>query len=663
MASGMWAQRTGMTQAPERPTVQRERPALLGARIEAEQVIGLGPLNDREGALLGRRARRNVSGVHRDLPEDVKRAGAWESAPDGRRIWRASVESPGAKGIRVRFSKFAVGPGKVWIYSGPGDEHPQGPYSGRGLFGDGEFWSGSVSGETVVIEYQPADPADTGVPFEIESVSHRATAILPKGPFGERPALNGRSSGVAINEGGDRAAACHLDATCYPDWHDTMKSVADIFFEVEEEGQKFQATCTGTLIATSNHSLKPYLLTAGHCISGEAQARTMEALWTYQTEACGAPPPDPRASLKSQTGAHYLASASLDAGDYSLLLLKGVPSGVQFAGWDAGEIGYGAPVTGIHHPMGSWKRILFGHRVGDADVTIDNQQVPASYYYVVALDRGIAQPGSSGSPLFAGPGVVAGTLSYGPSAPGEALCARPDFDIGYGRFSVAYAALKDYLEDLPSAAVMPAATEVVFNGLNGTFADAGKKDVVLTTGSANAVGFTVRSDAPWIQVSAPEKRVSASSPVRLTISVDENLLKRAGSYAGTVSILAGAAAPQYINVRATMNMQISEVEASASAYVVDAAPDGTWPYVLRLRETAGAATRVDLLRIDGTDHSSRIASWFGTARLEAHGTLEAPINAKVISGPVQQYISIGGQDEGSGQRWYRTLAVTLNAAK
>lgn len=632
-------------------------------QIGRERVVRLRPLSERERTVLDRRSRRTVSGIHRDVPVSVKSAGGWESAAGGRRIWRASILSPGAKGIRVRFSKFAVGTGKVWIYSGPGDEHPQGPYTGRGLFDDGEFWSGSVFGESVIIEYEPADPVDTGVPFEIESVSHRAAAILPEALAAERLSLKGPSSRVDVNNGGPEAAACHLDANCYPEWRDTMKMVADIFFEVEEDGQKFQATCTGALIATSNNSLKPYFLTAGHCISSETEARTVEALWTYQTQSCGAPAPDPKASLKSQTGAHYLASAPLDSGDYSLLLLNSVPAGVQFAGWDAGEIGYGAPVTGIHHPMGSWKRILFGHRAGDVDVIIDNEQVPAPYYYVVALDNGIAQPGSSGSPLFNGPGVIVGTLTYGPSAPGELLCANPKFAVGYGRFSVAYEALKDYLEDLPSAAVMPDSKDVAFSGLNGVFADGGRRNVNLTTGSTNAIGFTVRSDAPWIQVSVPAKKVSAAAPVPLTISVDTKLLKRSGSFSGTVTILAGAAAPQFINVRASMNMQISDVEASARPNSVDRAADGTWPYVLRLRENAGAATRVDLLRIDGVDYSSRIASWFGSARLEANGTLEAPLKAVVLSAPAQQYISIGGQDEGSGQRWFRTFAVTLNAAR
>jgi hypothetical protein len=49
-----------------------------------------------------------------------------------------------------------------------------------------------------------------------------------------------------------------------------------------------------------------------------------------------------------------------------------VPSGVVYAGWDPSEPPFGAPLTGIHHPMGSYKRISFGHRVGDAFVVIDN---------------------------------------------------------------------------------------------------------------------------------------------------------------------------------------------------------------------------------------------------------------------------------------------------
>jgi hypothetical protein len=41
-----------------------------------------------------------------------------------------------------------------------------------------------------------------------------------------------------------------------------------------------EALCSGSLLATRDNSLKPYFLTAGHCIPSEIVARTVQAYWT-----------------------------------------------------------------------------------------------------------------------------------------------------------------------------------------------------------------------------------------------------------------------------------------------------------------------------------------------------------------------------------------------
>ena len=48
-----------------------------------------------------------------------------------------------------------------------------GPYSDSGLYGDGDFWSGIVFGDSLIIEYLP-DPAtaEEAVPFQIVAISH-----------------------------------------------------------------------------------------------------------------------------------------------------------------------------------------------------------------------------------------------------------------------------------------------------------------------------------------------------------------------------------------------------------------------------------------------------------------------------------------------------------
>ena len=73
--------------------------------------------------------------------------------------------------MRIHFRDFAIGAGSLWLYSASGQV--VGPYTGSGLYGDGDFWSGIVFGDSLTIEYMP-DGASTkeAVPFQIVAISH-----------------------------------------------------------------------------------------------------------------------------------------------------------------------------------------------------------------------------------------------------------------------------------------------------------------------------------------------------------------------------------------------------------------------------------------------------------------------------------------------------------
>ena len=73
--------------------------------------------------------------------------------------------------MRVHFRDFAIGEGSLWLHSESGQV--VGPYGGSGRYGDGDFWSGIVFGDTVTIEYLPDEAAATeAVPFQIVAISH-----------------------------------------------------------------------------------------------------------------------------------------------------------------------------------------------------------------------------------------------------------------------------------------------------------------------------------------------------------------------------------------------------------------------------------------------------------------------------------------------------------
>ena len=82
--------------------------------------------------------------------------------------------------MRVHFRDFAIGSGSLWLHAEDGQT--VGPYSGSGRYGDGDFWSGIVFGDSLTIEYLP-DPAAAGeaVPFRIVAISHIWGDVLGDG--------------------------------------------------------------------------------------------------------------------------------------------------------------------------------------------------------------------------------------------------------------------------------------------------------------------------------------------------------------------------------------------------------------------------------------------------------------------------------------------------
>ncbi len=289
-----------------------------------------------------------------------------------------------------------------------------------------------------------------------------------------------------------------------------MSSVAQISFM--DNGDEL--LCSGSLVATRDNSFKPYFLTAGHCINNEAAARTVEAYWTYQTPACGGTPPASRTtSVKSTVGAHLIASAPMAAGDFSLVLLQDAPAGTTFAGWDIVDPPMATGLTGIHHPSGSWKRISFGERTSDATNNVQGVDAPGNLFLQVKWDSGRVEHGSSGSPLFSAPGVIVGSLSYGEFLEDGTVCTINPSVSGYSRFSVTYAQVRDYLENLPADLVTPAKPEIGFAIANRAAPAA--QSVQLLTQSTGQVIYKARADASWIKLSGITGSLSAKTPATL----------------------------------------------------------------------------------------------------------------------------------------------------
>ncbi len=420
--------------APEkdqlREAVKRQLPSARNVMAHpVEQVLH--PLTREEMAKAPVRENLLLTGIHRPVPVDLAAFGRWDTLADGRKLWRAALHSPGAAGLRLHFENFAVGAGRVWLHDSDG--HVDGPYTGRGLFGDGEFWSETLFGNSVTVEYEPATDAGEEVPFQVVTIAHTFPGFFD----------------VEKKDTAKEAAApCHLDVTCYPQWAETARAEARLVFE-KDGGSYF---CSGTLLNTRNSSRIPYFLTANHCIDTEAVARTVQAFWQYQTANCGGTAPGTR-DLPRSNGSRLLATGDENQGDFSLLQLTDVPNGVYFSGWTSQEVPLNTNLTGIHHPAGDYKRISFGTRRSTPSAV---GLLAADVAYTVTWGDGHTEGGSSGSGLFSSPGVLVGTLTGGlrPPAGGTKCDINPDSSF-YGRLSAYYPRIREFLEDGTTAPVTP----------------------------------------------------------------------------------------------------------------------------------------------------------------------------------------------------------------
>jgi len=321
-----------------------------------------------------------------------------------------AVTSPGAKRVRVHFTNFHAGAGEVWVFA-PGDPFAFAPYTDRGPNRSGDFWAAAVDSDTAIVAFAaPAFQTPARPPFEIDALTH------------EWPATD--------------AASCEVDATCFPQFQTAMTAVARYSFIRDADGGLY--VCSGTMVNTAGKSLKPYMLTAHHCIGSDSEAQTIEASFLYQTATCnGTPPKLGAASVPTVVGGSYLAGDVVKNGDWSLLLLPSVPAGVSFLNWNV-ALDQGAAVTGLHHPQGSYTRISQGNRTADAGFTLNGETAPAGAYYQVAWTSGVTETGSSGSPLLNANQEVVGTLTGGPVIPqGLGSCDVAPAAV-YGRFTNAF---------------------------------------------------------------------------------------------------------------------------------------------------------------------------------------------------------------------------------
>mgnify|MGYP003269232794 FL=1 len=332
-------------------------------------------------------------------------SGVTFTGPDGTRVWRLGIYSPGALSINVLFTEYELPEGaQLFLYN---EDQTQ-------ILGSFNHLNNSelnllpvspIQGDRLIIEYQEPANASFQGRLTVGEVNHGYRSLRGLEP-GDNTSLIGKIPPLA----------CYQDGTNdYAQWG---QSVVLLIIDGS-------VGCTGTLINNTDNDGKPYLLTASHCLNKqftmknpdyEKIAGSIVCFFNFNSPFCD---PILRGTEEMSTASTYFKAVN-EMADMALLELTATPPVYYrpyYAGWNAQEVGP-APYTCIQHPQYSVKRIS----ISDEDLAPFTLTDPNMIFYenahlhVKTWEVGYTASGSSGSPLFNADGEIIGALSGGQSS-------------------------------------------------------------------------------------------------------------------------------------------------------------------------------------------------------------------------------------------------------
>lgn len=333
----------------------------------------------------------------------------WEDLPDGGRLWRQRIASPGARSLGLVFRRFQLPPGGELYVSDASGAVLRGAYTDQNQRPAGGFAVQPIPGDTLTLEYrQPSGAAHPEL--VLAGVVHDYVGVL------EELAKSGAGAGAA--------ASCELDVVCPAGagWEDQADSVARILAG--------GFLCSGVLLNNSAGDGAQLLLSAEHC--GDLADAVF--YFRYQRALCGAG--SAPATHTVQGALELVRDSALDL--QLVRITEPIPDSYQafLAGWERSGAIPSSTLT-IHHPRGQAKKISFDR---------DAPRRSGTRWRILAWDEGVTEPGSSGAPLFSPQGLVIGQLCCG-----SATCGYP-FDDYYGRLDAAWALVAPHLDPAATGA-------------------------------------------------------------------------------------------------------------------------------------------------------------------------------------------------------------------
>ena len=328
--------------------------------------------------------------------------GVFETLPNGDRLWRVNIQSPGAQTVNFTFDKYHLAEGtKLFIYT-QNYERVIGAFTHANNKAHGFLTTTLIEGEEATLElYEPKGLIGQSE-LHLQRVVHGYRSLDFKKKY--------------IGDSGN----CNNNVVCPEgdNWRDQIRSVG-ILLSQDNLSAGF---CTGALINNACNEEKAYFLTANHC---GADDPTTVVGFNFESTTCV----NNSGPYLDNTVSGVSVKASNGGSDFMLLELSSLPPAsynVFYSGWDRSSTPPNGQV-GIHHPAGDLKKISF-----DNEAAVNGNFSGAQCWRVLDWEDGTTEGGSSGSPLYNLAGNIIGQL-YG----GTANCSN-NIDDYYGRFDISW---------------------------------------------------------------------------------------------------------------------------------------------------------------------------------------------------------------------------------
>lgn len=359
-----------------------------------------------------------------DVRYDLDNSGQWEVLPNGDRIWRLRIESPGAYSINLIYAAFWLPEGaKLFIYN-EDHSHVIGAFTSDNNKDHGQFSTQPVKGEVSILEYyEPVEVAGRGI-IDIERIVHAYRNMFSWDTFKD-------------SKGFGSSGSCNNNVRC-PEgdpWDNQIRSTAMVILS---GGSRW---CSGSMVNNVRQDLTPYFLTAEHCMGS---SNTWIIMFNYESPSCD--------NIDGPTwmtisGTTYRASNTFS--DFGLVELSSEPPetyNVYYAGWSAVDTPADSCIA-IHHPSGDIKKISFDYGTVTSTSYLGTSSGNNSHWRIGNWEDGTTEGGSSGSQLINREGKIIGQLHGG-----YASCTSITAD-WYGKFSQSWnyggsasTRLKDWLD-------------------------------------------------------------------------------------------------------------------------------------------------------------------------------------------------------------------------